>query len=218
MKSRKKQFLVIGLGRFGSSVAVNLCQLGHEVLAVDSDQDLVDAIAPRVTQAVAADATEEAVLQSLGPSNFDVAVVSIGQNVRDSILVSVLCKEMGVPYLVAKATDELHAKVLRKVGVDRVVFPEREMGQRVAKSMVKPNFLDMIELSGEYQMVEMTTPESWQGHTLVEMNVRRNYGVSIIALRRGERFIASPGAEERLLAGDVLLVLGSSQALDAIER
>ena len=218
MKSKRKQFLIIGLGRFGASVAVNLCKLGHEVLAVDSDESMVNAVSPYVTQAIVADAADEAVLHSLGPQNFDVAVVSIGQNVRDSILIAVLCKEMGVPYLLGKATDELHAKVLRKVGVDRVVFPERDMGQRVAKSLVTPNFLDMIELSDEYQMVEMTTPEAWTGRTLVDINVRRNYGVSVIALRRGEEFIASPGAEEKLLAGDILLLLGRQRDLDTLER
>lgn len=218
MKSKQKQFLIIGLGRFGASMAVHLCKLGHEVLAVDNDESMVDAVSPYVTQAVVADATDEAVLQSLGPQNFDVAVVSIGQNVRDSILVAVLCKEMGVPYLLGKATDELHAKVLRKVGVDRVVFPERDMGQRVARSLVTPNFLDMIELSNEYQMVEMTTPEAWTGRTLVDINVRRNYGIGVIALRRGERFIASPGAEERLLSGDILLLLGRQQDLENLEK
>lgn len=214
----KKQFLVIGLGRFGTSVAVNLAKLGHEVLAVDSSEDTVDAVSPYVTQAIVANATDEAVLRSIGPRNFDVAVVSIGQNIQDSILIAVLCKEMGVPYLVGKATDELHAKVLRKVGVDRVVFPERDMGQRVAKSLVSPNFLDMLELSGEYQMVEMTTPTVWKDRTLVEANVRRNYGVSVIGIRRNEQFIASPGAEEKLLDGDVLLLLGRQEDLEKLPK
>ena len=214
----KKQFLGIGLGRFGTSVAVNLAKLGHEVLAVDSSEDTVDAVSPYVTQAIVANATDEAVLRSIGPRNFDVAVVSIGQNIQDSILIAVLCKEMGVPYLVGKATDELHAKVLRKVGVDRVVFPERDMGQRVAKSLVSPNFLDMLELSGEYQMVEMTTPTVWKDRTLVEANVRRNYGVSVIGIRRNEQFIASPGAEEKLLDGDVLLLLGRQEDLEKLPK
>ena len=214
----KKQFLVIGLGRFGTSVAVNLVKLGHEVLAVDSSEDAVDAVSPYVTQAIAANATDEAVLRSIGPRNFDVAVVSIGQNIQDSILIAMLCKEMGVPYLVGKATDELHAKVLRKVGVDRVVFPERDMGQRVAKSLVSPNFLELLELSGEYQMVEMTTPTVWKDRTLVEANVRRNYGVSVIGIRRNEQFIASPGAEEKLLDGDVLLLLGRQEDLEKLPK
>ena len=132
-KSSKKQFLVLGLGRFGGSLARSLCKMGHEVLAVDTDAETVEDIAPYVTQAVQANATDEEALQTMGVNNFDVAVVGIGA-IRDSILVTVLCKEAGVPYVLAKAMDDLHAKVLRKVGADRVVFPERDMGDR--KSVV----------------------------------------------------------------------------------
>lgn len=218
MKNVKKQFLVLGLGRFGSSLAMNLCKLGYEVLAVDSKADLVEDIAPYVTQAVQANATDEEALEALGIRNFDVAVVSIGTNIRDSILVSVLCKEMGVGYVVAKAVDELHAKVLRKVGVDRVVFPERDMGQRVARSLVMPNILDLMELSNDYQIAEIKAPDSWCGRTLVEINVRRNYGVSILAIHRGKDFLASPGADASLRAGDILLVLGKQHDIDAINQ
>lgn len=214
---RKKQYLVLGLGRFGASVAESLYSLGHEVLAVDADEGLVEDVAPRVTQAIAADATNEEVLASLEPAAFDAAIVSIGANVRDSILIAVLLREMGAKSVIAKAADELHAKVLRKVGVDRVVFPERDMGQRLARSLATQNFLDMMELSDEYQMVEVLAPEAWHGRTLLEVNVRRHYGVSVIAIRRAERFIASPGAEERFQAGDILLVLGTRAQLDALD-
>ena len=214
---RKKQYLVLGLGRFGASVAESLCSLGHEVLAVDADEGLVEDVAPRVTQAITADATNEEVLASLEPAAFDAAIVSIGANVRDSILIAVLLREMGAKSVIAKAADELHAKVLRKVGVDRVVFPERDMGQRLARSLATQNFLDMMELSDEYQMVEVFAPEAWHGRTLLEVNVRRHYGVSVIAIRRAERFIASPGAEERFQAGDILLVLGTRAQLDALD-
>ena len=214
---RKKQYLVLGLGRFGASVAESLYSLGHEVLAVDADEGLVEDVAPRVTQAIAADATNEEVLASLEPAAFDATIVSIGANVRDSILIAVLLREMGAKSVIAKAADELHAKVLRKVGVDRVVFPERDMGQRLARSLATQNFLDMMELSDEYQMVEVLAPEAWHGRTLLEVNVRRHYGVSVIAIRRAERFIASPGAEERFQAGDILLVLGTRAQLDALD-
>ena len=146
---KNKQYLVFGLGRFGSSMARALCAQGQEVLAVDSDQELVNQIAPHVTQALQLDATDEEALRSLGVKNFDAAVVAIGQNTRDSILVSVLLKEMGIPYLIAKANDDLHAKVLRKIGVDKVVFPERDMGVRLARSIVTPSVLDLMELSGD---------------------------------------------------------------------
>ncbi|MBR4081310.1 MAG: TrkA family potassium uptake protein [Clostridia bacterium] len=217
-KNGKKQYLVLGLGRFGAAFAESLCAMGHEVLAVDSDEKLVDEVAPLVTQTVCADATDEDVLASLDPASFDAVLVSIGSGVRDSILAAVLLKEMGVPYIVAKASDELHAKVLRKVGVDRVVFPERDMGQRLARSMATQNFLDMMELNDEYQMVEVVAPQAWQGKTLLQVNVRRLYGVSIIAIRRDGQFIASPGAEEVFRPGDVLLVLGTRSQIDQLEQ
>ncbi len=217
-KTKQKQFLVLGLGRFGHSLARSLCKMGHEVLAVDTNGENMTAIAPYVTQAIQADATDEEVLRSLGVENFDVAVVSIGQNIRDSILVTVLCKEAGVPYVMSKAVDELHAKVLRKVGADRVVFPERDMGVRVAKSLVTPNILDLMELSNDYSIAEVMAPRAWEGRTLVEVNVRRNYGLSVIAIHRGETFLASPGADTALQPEDVLIVLGKQESIDALER
>ncbi len=217
MRNEKKQFLVLGLGRFGASLAESLCKLGHEVLAVDADEQLVEDIAPRVTQAVQADATDEDALESLGVQNFDAAIVSIGSNIRDSILISVLCKEMGVPFVAAKAVDDLHAKVLRKVGVDRVIFPERDMGQKFAKSLVAPNILDLVDLTNDYEIAEVLAPAAWCGRTLADINVRRNYGVSVIAIRRGEKFIASPGAEEEPQNGDVLVLLGKTKDIDRIQ-
>ena len=217
MRSKQKQYLVLGLGRFGSSLAQNLCKLGHEVLAVDQDESLVNDLAPYVTQSVQADATDEAALEALGVRNFDAAIVAIG-NVRDSILVSVLCKEAGVPYLIAKAVDELHAKVLRKVGVDRVVYPERDMGLRVAKSLVSPNLLEMIELNNEYSLVEAVCPAAWQNQSLVALNIRRNWGVSVIGIRRGQDFLVSPSADATLAPDDVLLLLGKQIAIDKINQ
>ena len=209
---------MLGLGRFGSGVACSLSKMGYEVLAVDRNDQYVEDVTPFVTQAVQADATDEAALDAIGIHNFDVAVVSIGSNIRDSILVTVLCKEKGVPYVLAKAVDDLHAKVLHKVGADRVVFPEREMGQRVARSLVMPNILDLMELSDGFQVAEVVAPDSWCGRTLVEINVRRNYGVSVIAIHRGTQFIASPGAEEKVLPGDVMVLLGKTKDIEAINR
>lgn len=218
MKRRnREQFLVLGLGRFGASLARSLCTMGYEVMAVDSDADLVQEAASFATQAVQADATDEEALQALGVQNYDVAVVAIG-NVRDSILVTVLCKEAGIGQVVAKATDDLHAKVLRKVGADRVVFPERDMGMRVAKSLVTPNILDMVALADGYQIAEILLPAAWQGRTLMDVNVRRNYGLSVLAIQRNGSVIAAPGAEAVLTAGDVLLVMGQQASIAAIER
>jgi len=208
MKGKTKQFMVLGMGLFGSSLAKALHELGHEVLAVDSDADLVEAIAPYVTQAVQIDATDEAALQELGVRNFDAVIVSIGKNLRDSILVCVIIKELGVPYLIAKATDEIHAKVLRKIGVDKVVFPERDMGVRVAKSLITPNVLEMMEFSGDYRLIEIILPAKWAGSSIIEIDVRRKYGISILAIQRDGQFIVSPSPDAVFEPGDILLVLG----------
>lgn len=214
---KAKQYLVLGLGRFGMSVARTLCELGQEVLAVDADETLVNEIAPHVTQAVQLDATDETLLASLGVQNFDAAIVSIGQNTRDSILVSVLLKELGVPYLVAKANDELHAKVLRKIGADRVVFPERDMGARLARSIIAPNVIDLMNLSDDYQIIEIRVPSAWVGNSLIGVNVRRHYGVNILAIHRQGRFLAAPAADMLFEQEDTLLVMGKKDDIERLE-
>ena len=217
MKPKKKQFLVIGLGRFGASLARTLCELGHEVLAIDDDEDAVEALSPYVTQAVQANAFEDGVLESLDAGSYDAAVISIGSDVRASILTSVLCKEAGIPLVLAKAMDELHGKVLSKVGVDRVIFPERDMGARVARSLVSPKMLDLMTLNGDSGVAEIVLPESWSGRTLEDINVRRNYRVTILAVRRGGEMITALSADYRLQSGDTLLVLGEQEDIDGLE-
>ncbi len=214
---KAKQFLVLGLGRFGTSVARTLCELGQEVLAVDENEHLVEAIAPYVTQAIQLDATDEEALASLEVRSFDVAIVSIGQNTRDSILVSVLLKELGVPYLVAKANDELHAKVLRKIGVDRVVFPERDMGARLARNLLTPNVLELMELTGDYQIIEIRVPAKWVDNSIIDLNVRRRYGLNILAIHRGERFLVSPAPDMLFEQGDTVLVMGRKDDIERLE-
>ena len=206
---KSKQFLVLGLGRFGASLAKTLCELGQEVLAVDADEDLVGDIAPHVTQAMQLDATDETLLASLGVKNFDAAIVSIGQNTRDSILVCVLLKELGVPYLVAKANDDLHAKVLRKIGADRVIFPERDMGARLARSIITPNVLELMNLSDDYQIMEIRVPARWVGDTII--------GVNILAIHRSERFLVAPAPDMTFVAGDTLLVMGKREDIERLD-
>ena len=217
MKQKKKQFLVIGLGRFGTSLAKTLCELGHEVLAIDDDEDAVEALSPYVTQAVQANAADDGVLESLDAGSYDAAIVSIGTDVRASILISVLCKEAGIPLVLAKAMDDLHAKVLSKVGVDRVIFPERDMGQRVARSLVSPRMLELMTLNGDSGVAEVLLPEGWSGRTLEDVNVRRNYHVTILAVRRGGEMIIALSADFRLQSGDNLLVLGNQEDIDGLE-
>lgn len=215
MKNKQTQFLVLGLGRFGESVARNLYKLGKDVLAVDHDAQVIEEISPFVTQAVQTDVTDEDALSALGAGNFDVAVVATG-DVRSSILVSLMVKEMGVNTVVAKAVDELHAKVLKKVGVDRIVFPEREMGMRIAKSLVSPHVVDLMELSNDYEIVEVTLPEKWASQSIIKLDVRRKYGLNILAVRRGEQFTVSPPADFVLENGDTLLVLGKENDIDGL--
>ena len=217
MKPKKKQFLVIGLGRFGTSLAKALCEMGHEVLAVDRNADLVADVSPFVTQAIQANATDDEVFDSLDAGSYDAAIVAIASNVRDSILISVLCKEAGVPLVLAKAMDDLHAKVLAKVGVDKVIFPERDMGQRVARSLVMPRMLELMSLAGDSRVAETLLPEKWQNRTLEEINIRRNFGVTILAVRRGTEMLTSLSADFELMPGDTLLMLGTEAAIDAIE-
>lgn len=214
---KRKQYLVLGLGRFGTSVAKALCDMGQEVLAVDSDEELVNSIAPHVTQALQLDATDETLLSGLGVKNFDAAIVSIGQNTRDSILVCMLLKELGVPTLIAKANDELHAKVLRKIGVDRVVFPERDMGLRLARSIISPGVLELMNLSDDYQIIEVLVPSKWVGNTIMGVDVRRKHGVNILAIHRKDRFLVSPAPEMLFEANDTLLVMGKKEDVERLD-
>ena len=215
---KSKQYLVIGMGRFGSSLAKSLCDMGQEVLAVDSNADLIENITPYVTQSVQLDATDEIALASLGVNNFDAVIVSIGSSLEESILVCVSLKDMGVPYLIAKATDDLHAKVLRKLGVDRVVFPEREMGARVARSIISPNALDLMNLSDDYQIMETRLPRKWVGNTLVGINVRHKFGISVLAIHRNDRFIMSPNVDLPFEAGDTILVMGKKADIEKLDE
>lgn len=211
----KKQFIVFGIGRFGASLAKTLCEMGHEVLAIDTEEDAVRDIAPYVTQAIQMDATDDDAPARLGLHNFDAAVVAIGTNVRDSIMISLLCKEAGIPRVIAKAIDDKHAKVLYKMGVDRVVFPEREMGARVAHTLAMPNILDVIALNGKNAMESVKVPHSWIGRTLPELDVRRKIGVSVISVERGGSMLVDLHPDFTFLEGDVLTLVG---AVDEIQK
>ena len=215
----KKQFAVIGLGRFGSSVAAALAKLGYEVLAVDANEERVQEMADVVTQAIAADTTDEEALRAIGVRNFDVAVVAIGQDIQSSILTTLILKELGVPYIVAKAQNELHGKVLGKIGADKVVYPERDMGLRVAHHLISPNILDHIELTPEYSIVEMQVSSEMAGKTLRELDIRAKYHCNVLAVKRenGEMNI-TPRADEPLLLTDVLVIVGRNDQLNKLEQ
>lgn len=213
-----KQFVVIGLGRFGTSVATELYKMGHEVLAVDNNIERVEDIADSVTHAVCADATDEAELAALGLGNFDVAVVSIGTDMQASILVTMLCKEKGVKYVLTKAKSETHAKVLQRVGADKIVFPERDMGARVAYNLVSTNILDYIELSPDYSLVEIAVPKAWAGCSLKDLNLRVHYGINVMAIRHPDGGITvAPQGIDVLAAKDVLIAIGANSSISKLE-
>ena len=213
-----KSYIVIGLGRFGSALARQLCSLGAEVLAMDRSNTLVQQMANDVTHAVVGDAQDKEVLRALGVRNFDCAVIAIGDDLASSVLTTMNLKELGVPYIVCKAHDETHRRVLEKLGVDRVVIPEQEYAQRLARSLHSHNVLDYIELSEEYGILEVPAPKSWVGKTLKELNVRAKLGVNIIAVESDEKTNVSPAADYRVRTGDVMVVLGENYALEAVQK
>lgn len=212
----KKSFLVIGLGSFGQSVATTLYSLGHEVLGIDMNEDIVQMISNNVTYAVEGDCRDESILRSLGVRNFDVAVVTIGQDMESSILITVTLKDLGVEYVVAKARNAIHAKILSKVGADKVIFPERDMGYRVAHSLSDSNFVDFLELSDNYSVVEINCPQIWIGKRICEMDIRGKYGLNILAIKNGNDINISPDPQDVFTEKDVLIVIGANDDLNKL--
>ena len=211
-----KSFAVIGIGRFGFSVAKTLCQLGHQVLAVDVNEDHIKMAASYVTHSVQADTTDERALSQLGIRNFDYVIISMGDDIRASILTTVICKEQGAKYIIAKASDDLHAKLLYKTGADKVVQPETEAGIRLAKSLVSENIIDYLELSDEYSVHEIRVPKNWVGKTLADLDIRAKYDVIVIAVRRDADIKVTLDPNDLLLAGDVIIMIGSNKGFDKI--
>ena len=193
-----------------------LAGMGYEVLAVDEDEGRVQCVADLVTHAVQADATDDAAMRSLGLRNFDVAVVGIGA-LEASVLATAILKELGVKYVVAKATSELHGKVLERVGADQVVFPERDMGTRVAHNLVSGNLVDYLELAPGVSIIEAVARKSFVGKSLGELALRSRYGVNVLAIRRGEAINLGPGADDVIQEGDILVAMGRDPDLEALE-
>lgn len=213
-----KQFAIIGLGRFGTSLARTLSRMGYEVLAIDSDEEKVEELSDIVTHSVQANALDELVLKSLGLRNFDVVVVAIGQDIQANIMVTVMLKEMGVKQVVAKASSDLHGKVLQKVGADIVVFPEKDMGEKVAWWLVSNNIIDQINLSPDYSLLELEAPGVFVGTTLMDSDLRKKYGFSVLAIRRDNDFIINPDPSEIIRKGDTLIGIAQNDKLKALEK
>ncbi|KMK75145.1 potassium channel family protein [Alkalihalobacillus pseudalcaliphilus] len=215
---KKKQFLVIGLGRFGTSLTKTLIENKHEVLAIDRDMNLVEDMASIATQALQGDSTDEDVLNELQVQEFHHAIVAIGDNLQDSILTTLLLKEMGVPKITVKANSEIHGKVLTKIGADHVVYPERDMAIRLARQLSSDTLVDYIELSPDYNVFELTAHSSMRGKTISELNIRAKYGLTILAIKSGNSMNVSPKADNTIQDGDILLMLGSNQDIQHMEE
>ena len=213
-----RSYMIIGLGRFGSGLAKSLGQLGAEVLAMDVCPELVQQLSADVTHAVVGDGQDKEVLRALGARNFDCAVVAIGDNLAASVLTVMNLQELGVPRLICKAHDEMHRRVLEKLGVDQVVVPELEQAQRLARILQSHNVLDYSELSKDYVILEVPAPKSWADKSIRELNVRAKMDINIIAVKNGEKTMVSPSADYRIRGDDVLAVLGDTAALEAMQK
>lgn len=212
-----KQFVVIGCGRFGSSVAKTLYEAGYDVLAIDKDEEIVQEVSNYTTHSVQIDAIDEGALQSLGIRNFDVAIIAIGSDIQSSILITLMVKEMGVKYVVAKALNQLQGKVLTKIGADRIIYPERDMGIRVAQNLMSSNILDNIDLVPDYSVLEISVLKEWIGKTLQELNLKRKYGISIMIIKSGDSLEVSPDSSVKLKENDILIVLGHKEELKKLD-
>lgn len=220
----RRSYAVIGLGRFGSAVATTLVELGQDVIGIDSDPDHVRALGDIVTQVVELDATDEKALRAAGIRDVDAAIVSIGENIEASLLIVMTLKQLGIENVIAKATTALHGRILEKIGVSRVIFPERDMGIRLAHSLTVPSVVDYIELSRDFSLVELPAPEEFVGKTLRQLELRQRHGLTLVAIRRiggpgqEETTRVSPGADEPIQSGDILILLGSNERLARLEQ
>lgn len=210
----RKQYAVFGLGSFGESVAVTLQELGCEVVVVDNHMERIEDISPYVSYAVQADIEDPEVIRSLGARNLDGVIVAVADDMEASIMATLVSKEIGVPYVLAKAKNELHAKVLKKIGADSIIFPEKEIGQSVARNLVSGEFVDWISLSPDYSITEIQVPEKWIGKSLSEIDVRRTKDVNVVGVRIGEKIQVTIDPEEPLQKDMMLIMIGSNEALE----
>lgn len=214
----KKVFAVIGLGRFGGSIVKTLVEDGMEVLAIDFDEERVNEYAKIASHAVVGDTTDENVLKSIGIGNFDHVIVAIGENIQASILTTLMLKELGVNHVTVKAQNDYHEKVLRKIGADTVVHPERDMGRRIAYNIVSNNILDYLDLSEDHSIVEIVASEKMNGKTIVDLDIRARYGLNIVAIKRGKNINVSPQASDAISKGDILIVIGADNDISRFEK
>ena len=210
--------MVIGLGQFGSNMAKALHGMGYEVLAVDKRMERVQEYSTEFTHVVQADATDENALRELGILNFDVVVVAIGDDMEANLLTTMQLKDLGAPYIVAMARDPLQGRLLKKIGVNRIVSPEADMANRVAYNLATTSVMDYIELSDEFSIVELAVSPDLHDKSLAESNIRAKYGLNVVAIKRGDKLIVTPQATEKLRASDTIVVVGSNEGISHMEE
>jgi len=213
-----KAFAVIGLGRFGGSICKELTELGMEVMVIDKSEEKVNEFANLVSHAVVGDSVDETVLKSLGIRNFDHVIVAIGDDIQASILTTLMLKELGVSHITVKAQNDYHEKVLKKIGADAIVHPERDMGKRIAHNIVSNNVLDYLELSDQHSIVEIKASKKLDGKTILDLDIRVRYGITIVAIKRGQDIIVSPQATEQINTNDILIVIGADSDINRFEK
>ncbi|MBK1468294.1 potassium channel family protein [Parvimonas parva] len=211
-----KQIVVIGCGRFGTNLAITLEKLGNEVMVIDKDEEVINSIANKVTHSIICDVRVEGSLKELGLANFDICVVAIGSDYKTSIIATVEAKELGIPKIIAKATDSVQAMVLSKIGADRVIIPERDMGIRVANNISNSNILDSINLSDEYSLVEIAPIEDWIGKSIKESEIRQKYYINIVAVKTQKGLEINIGADYVIKDSDILLVAGRNDRISKL--
>ena len=213
----KKSYAVFGLGRYGTAVAKELVDHGMEVVAVDADERIVNAAADELPICKCADITDPDVIRQLGISNVDVVIVAMANNLEASVMAVTLCKEIGVETVIAKCGNEMHQKILTRVGADKVVFPENESGIRLAKNLLSSGFVDMVSLAKNVSMIELDVKPEWAGSNLIELNLRKKYSVNVVALRRGEMVSVDIDPREPLLESDKLIVIANTEKLSKLK-
>lgn len=215
-KGKKRSFAVIGLGFFGMALANALAEADCDVLAIDDKEENIQEIAEKVTYAVKADVRENGVLKSLGVQDVDVAVVTISESIEGSIMATIQAKDLGVPFVMAKAQNELHGRMLKKIGADEVIYPERSMGIRVAHNLLTSGFVDLFELSPDFSVAEFKVPAKWSGKTLIELQIREKYKITIIGIKQDEKVDVSPDPRVPLPSGCTLIAVGKNEDLNAV--
>ncbi|WP_163539578.1 TrkA family potassium uptake protein [Gracilibacillus sp. YIM 98692] len=214
----KKQYAVFGLGQFGSSLVKEFSAMEVEVLAIDIDKEKVKEYSNIATHAIQANGIDENSLKQAGIRNVDHAFVSFGENIEASILTSLLLKELGVPKVWAKAQNEYHNKVLSRIGVERVIHPEREMARRIAHHTVSDNIIDYVELSEDYSIVEIVASDKLHNKSLTDLSVREKYGITIVGIEREKKIMVSPSADEHILKDDILIIMGHNTDIGRFEK